>query len=128
MPIIDMHTLFIVFMSVLFSVWGVVLLIIVMHFLMPKTVLDSYFKPPYFKLGECKLFTGFPYAPMRTIMLMRVLGFPHSGEKRGLTEAYKLVPSWYQMASKFIIGSIFIIAVLLVIILLIFSADLLLNK
>ena len=125
---IDMHTLFIVFMSVLLSVWGVFFLIIVMHFLMPKTVLDNYFKPPYFKLGECNLFTGFPYAPMRTIMLMRVLGFPHSGEKRGLTEAYKLVPPWYQFASKLVISSIFIIAVLLIIILLIFSVDLLLNN
>jgi hypothetical protein len=128
MPIIDMHVLFLVFMSVLLSVWVVLFLIIVMHFLMPKAVLNNYFKPPYFKSGECALFTGFPYAPMRTIMLMRVLGFPHSGEKRGLTQAYKLVPQWYRISSKLVISSVFIIATLLVILCLIFSADLFLSS
>jgi len=123
-----MHTLFLVFMWVLFSIWVVAFLVLVMHFLMPKVILDKFFMPPYFKLGECKLFAGIPYAPIRTIMLMRVLGFPKSGTKRGLTEAYKFSPVWYQIMSKVLINAIFTITTLLVLIVSIFCVDLVLNK
>jgi hypothetical protein len=128
MQIIDMHSLFLVFMWVLFSIWVVVALILVMHFLLPKVILDKYFIPPFFKPGECALFTGIPYAPIRTIMLMRVLGFPKSGKKRGLTEAYKLAPIWYQITSKVLINAIFSITILLILIVSIFCIDLVLNK
>jgi hypothetical protein len=60
-------------------------LILVMHFLMPKRVLKKYFKPPFFRELECKLFTGIPYSPMRTVMFMTVLAFPGKGKKRKLT-------------------------------------------
>ncbi|MFT6121793.1 MAG: hypothetical protein ACJASG_000311 [Oleiphilaceae bacterium] len=112
----------------LFSIWVVVALVLVMHFLMPKAVLKKYFIPPYFKPGECVIFTGIPYAPIRTIMLMRVLGFPKTGKKRGLTEAYKLAPLWYQITSKVLINAIFLITILLFLILLMFCVDLVLNK
>jgi hypothetical protein len=128
MQMIDMHILFLVFMWVLFSIWVVVALVLVMHFLMPKVILEKYFIPPYFKSGECVLFTGIPYAPIRTIMLMRVLGFPKTGKKRGLTEAYKLAPLWYQIASKTLINTIFAITLLLFLLALIFCVDLVLNK
>ena len=128
MQIIDMPTLFVFFMWVLSSIWVVVVLILFMHFLMPKVILDKYFIPPYFKPGECELFRGIPYAPIRTIMLMRILGFPKSGKKRGLTEAYKLVPFWYQMLSKVLINSIFLISFLLLLIFAIFSVDLVFNQ
>ena len=125
---IDMHILFLVFMWGLFSIWVVVVLVLVMHFLMPKAILDKYFIPPYFKPGECALFTGIPYAPIRTIMLMRVLGFPKTGKKRGLTEAYKLAPFWYQISSKVLINAIFLITILLILIFLFFCVDLVFNK
>ena len=67
---------------------------------MPKAVLDTYFKPPYFREMEVELFTGFPYAFMRTHMLMWVLAFPQYGKKRNLTEAYLLAPVWYRQLSK----------------------------
>ncbi len=74
--------------------------ILVMHFLMPKEVLERYFKPPYFREFECKFFSGIPYAPIRTVMFMRVIAFPNSGNRRGITEAHKMVPQWYCISSR----------------------------
>jgi tellurite resistance protein TehA-like permease len=70
---------------------------------MPKAVLEKYFKPPYFRELECMLFTGIPYAPIRTVMFMRVIGFPSSGKVRGISDAYLLVPNWYRIVSKVMI-------------------------
>ena len=62
------------------------LLVSVLHFLLPKPILEVYFKPPYFSRGEVSAFTGFPLAYMRSFMFLRLLAFPASGKKRGLTE------------------------------------------
>ncbi len=77
--------------------------LLVFHFFMPKTVLDKYFKPPYFRDMELMLFTGIPYAPIRTVMFMRVIAFPNSGKKRGIKDAHLLVPNWYRIVSKIMI-------------------------
>ncbi len=71
------------------------LFVLIMHILMPKKALVAYFKEPYFNAGEIAMFTGFPFAYIRTMMFMRALGFPASGKKRGLENAYKLAPVWY---------------------------------
>jgi hypothetical protein len=52
---------------------------------------------------ECQLFKGIPYAPIRTIMFMRAIAYPASGEKRGITEAHLLVQEWYRLVSKVVI-------------------------
>jgi len=75
--------------------------VLIMHFLMPQKVLEIYFKEPHFNAGEIALFTGFPFAYMRTSLFMRALGFPASGKKRGLENAYQLAPVWYCKASKY---------------------------
>ncbi len=90
-------------------------LIFIMHILMPKIVLKTYFKEPYFSSGEITIFTGFPFAYMRTTMFMRALAFPASGKKRGVENAYKIAPTWYCKASKYII--IFFIPVITLMIL-----------
>jgi len=56
--------------------------ILIMHYLMPNVVLEKYFKPPYFNKSECIFFTGVPFAPLRTIMFMRVIAYPGSGKKK----------------------------------------------
>jgi hypothetical protein len=83
----------------------VLLSILIMHFLMPKQVLERYLKPPYFREFECLFFTGIPYAPIRTVMFMRAIAYPGSGKKRGITEAHLLVPKWYRLISKVLIIS-----------------------
>ena len=87
---------------------------LIMHFLMPKQVVKTYFKKPYFNPFELSFFSGFPFAFYRSAMFMRVLGVPSSGKKRGLTEAYKLAPVWYCKVSKyFIYFFLFNVAVLM---------------
>ncbi len=77
--------------------------IFIMHILMPKIVLKTYFKEPYFSSTEITMFTGFPFGYMRTAMFMRALAFPTSGKKRGVENAYKLAPIWYCKISKYFI-------------------------
>ena len=85
--------------------------ILIMHYLMPKAVIERYFKPPYFREFEYRLFSGVPYAPMRTIMFMRAIAFPNSGKKRGITHADKLVSNGYKVASKIVVISILVLGV-----------------
>jgi len=77
--------------------------ILIMHILMPRKVLNTYFKEPYFNAGEIAMFTGFPFAYMRTMMFMRGLAFPASGKRRGVENAYKLAPVWYCTVSKYLV-------------------------
>lgn len=78
----------------------VFLLIFINHLLIPRELLKTYFKQPYFKQAEIIFFTGFPFGYIRTVMFMRLVSSPLSGKKRGLTEAYKLAPNWYIWLSK----------------------------
>jgi len=77
------------------------LLIFIMHVLMPRKVLKTYFKEPHFSQTEITMFTGFPFGYMRTAMFMRALGFPSSGKRRGVENAYKIAPAWYCKVSKY---------------------------
>ena len=89
---------------------------LIMHILMPKNVLKTYFKEPCFRPAEITMFTGFPFGYIRTAMFMRALAFPSGGKKRGLENAYKLAPVWYCKASKCLV--IFIIFIFLLMVLL----------
>ena len=75
--------------------------ILIMHFLMPKKVLKTYFKEPHFNAGEIAMFTGFPFGYMRTGMFMTALAFPSRGKRRGVENAYQLAPVWYCKVSKY---------------------------
>lgn len=103
MSIISGENLFMLTVWLFVIFWAIVGALLVLHFLMPKAVLADYFKKPHFNEFELKLFTGLPYAPIRTIMFMTVLAFPKRGKKRGLTEAHRLAPAWYKLASGFVI-------------------------
>ena len=91
-----------IFIVLLAGLTLILLLTFIMRFLMPRNVLKTYFKEPYFKLGEIAMLTGFPFGYIRTSMFMGVLGFPASGKKRGMENAYKLAPVWYCTLSKYI--------------------------
>jgi hypothetical protein len=89
--------------------------ILVMHFLLPKEILKKYFKPPYFREFECQFFSGIPYAPIRTVMFMRVIGFPNSGNVRGLTEVFLMAPHWFRLTSRFVILGLYLTGIFTVI-------------
>lgn len=75
------------------------------HFLVPKSLLRTYFKKPYFSAGEIAVFSAFPFIFMRTVMFMRLVGFPNSGKTRGLTEAHKMAPKWFRFISKIVVSA-----------------------
>jgi len=105
MQIINMS---LVFELMLFSFYWLFLnfvIIFIVHFLMPKDILEIYFKKPYFKSSEIIAFTGFPFGYVRTLMFMRILGFPISGKKRGLEKAFEISPVWLCNLSKYVIFS-----------------------
>jgi len=80
-------------------------LIFIIHFLIPKCILKTYFKEPYFKSSEIIAFSGFPFGYIRTLMFMRLLGFPSSGNKRGLENVYESVSVWLCSLSKYVVIS-----------------------
>ena len=75
-------------------------LLLVIHFFAPKSMLRTYFKEPYFSSTEVAFFSTFPFFFMRTVMFMRLAGWPNSGKRRGLTDAYELAPLWFRVVSK----------------------------
>jgi hypothetical protein len=91
-------------------VWGWLVSIFVLHFFVPKVLLSTYFKEPYFSPAEIVFFTGLPFAYMRTAMFIRLAGWPNSGKKRGITESEKLTPSWFRHISKILIWIMLAIA------------------
>ena len=88
-------------------IWIVVILIL--HFFVPKAMLRAYFREPYFSPTEIEFFSGFPFAYMRTAMFMRLAGWPGSGRKRGLPQDHALVPAWFRYASKILIWFLFLV-------------------
>lgn len=80
----------------------------IMHLLMPKDIVNSYFKEPYFNTFELALFTGWPYAFFRTLMFVRLIVQPNSGEKRKLPDVSQEVPRWYRLLSFILIWVIMI--------------------
>lgn len=98
-------------------------LILIAHILMPRNLLATYFKAPYFREGEIVMFTGFPFGYIRTIMFMQLLAYPSSGTKRGLTQAFELAPLWFRLYSKLTLLAFYVVAGLFMFIMLIFMLD-----
>ena len=127
MQIINM---FLVFELMLFSFSWLFLnfgLIFIMHFLIPKRVLKIYFKEPYFKSSEITAFSGFPFGYVRTLMFMRLLGFPSSGKKRGLEKVYETAPLWLCNLSKYVVISFLFSFSLLLLLMAIAGVQMMLN-
>ena len=125
---IDMALIFEILLYAFLWLWLNFLLIFIMHFLMPQNILETYFKEPYFKSSEIMAFIGFPLGYMRTLMFMRVLGFPSSGKKRGVENAHKIAPVWFCILSKYIIISFMISYSLFLFILVISGFHMILNE
>ena len=61
MPLKDMHYIFIIFFGLVIGVGLAIIFIGIMHLFMPKPVLDKYFKPPYFKVGNAHFYRYTPW-------------------------------------------------------------------
>lgn len=94
---------------------GWLIVMFAMHFFAPKKLIETYFKEPHFSRSELAIFSAFPFNYFRDIMFMRLAGWPASGKKRGLTEAYKLAPRWFQVTSRFLIRFLLVNFTLLIV-------------
>src|SRR5690554_5289658 len=104
MPIALLHYVIDAFFILLLTSMACLIFIFIIHFFVPKVMIKTYFKEPYFSPLEIKLFTGLPYAYMRTAMMMRLAGWPDSGKKRGIpATAHEICPVWFQVLSIFFI-------------------------
>lgn len=100
-------------LMILIIVYLVILFIV--HFFVPKALLRTYFREPYFSAGEVVYYTGLPYAYIRTAMLMRLAGWPNSGRMRGITGLDELVPAWFRFVSKCMIYTLLCLTFLLLV-------------
>lgn len=73
-------------------------LVLILHFFMPQTVLDRYWKEPHFRPFELILFRGL-FAPLRTVLFMWMFTVPGAGRRRGIVEPHRLIPRWYRIVS-----------------------------
>lgn len=73
-----------------------------MHFLMPQTVIDRYWRSPHFRPLEIMLCSQEIYAPLRTQMLIATMVFPGIARKRHFSEKLA-IPRWYLMAARSLI-------------------------
>lgn len=89
-----------VFFGLIVSVIPFLVCLLIAHILMPESVLDRYWKEPYFRPFELMLFSGWSFfAPMRTVMFLWMFQFPRAGRRRGIVEPHRLVPRWYRIAA-----------------------------
>lgn len=100
MSLLTGFNFFLIYFGICCSAFAFVPCVLLMHFLMPRAVLERYWCHPYMRAAELAFFTNTVYAPMRTIMLMWVIAFPRFGKKRGITDADTLVPWWYRTVSS----------------------------
>lgn len=96
MPQITGLHAFYLFMGTAGSVFILIPCVVIMQFLMPRAVLDCYWKEPHFRPVELALFEGV-LAPIRTLMFIWAIVFPRLGKKRKLTPVREMVPGWYRM-------------------------------
>ena len=87
-----------IFIGAVVNIFALIPCVLVMQILMPRPVLERYWKEPHFRPFELEFFSG-AFAPLRTFMLMWVVAFPGFGKARDLVTAYRLVPVWYRALS-----------------------------
>lgn len=116
-----MEMLFVIWLWVIGALWAVLIGTFILSFFVPKSLLDAYFTQPYFKPAEIQIFSGFPLGYIRTFMFMRIVANPSSGVKRGLDQAHKLAPRWFQVVAKVVLPLFYGLLVVFGVLLLIFA-------
>ena len=112
MQLIAPELVFTLVLAVICTIFFFLFLVLIVHPLMPKQITEKYFKSPHFSQTECAFFSGFPFAPIRSVMFMRVIAFPRSGTKRGITGASEMAKPWLRCVSYFIVCSFIILNVI----------------
>ena len=72
-----------------------------MSYIIPRSLLERYFKAPDFGPTELILLAQFPGSLMRGSGFSAICVFPRLGKKRNMTDIRDHAPTWYMWASKF---------------------------
>ncbi|SDU32460.1 hypothetical protein SAMN05216210_3119 [Halopseudomonas salegens] len=115
MPIELLRYLAYLYFFIILAIIGWLFIMFVMSFFIPKAMFDKYFKEPYFSHTEIAVFSAFPLNFYRVVMFMRLAGWPNSGKRRGMTEAYLLAPIWFRRISKVMFSILLVLFPLVVI-------------
>jgi len=81
-----------------FATIPLIVSVLVMHFLMPKAILNRYWKTPHFRESELAAFSGSLFSPVRTVMFLWLFLFPRAGAKRQIENLTRLTPAWHRLA------------------------------
>src|SRR5690554_7904398 len=112
MSIALLHYVIDAFFILLLTSMACLIFIFIIHFFVPKVMIKTYFKEPYFSLLEIKLFTGPPYAYIRTAMISEVRRVGEGGRKRGLpATAHEEWTVWFQVMSRVFISTFLTVAI-----------------
>jgi hypothetical protein len=75
------------------------LVLLAVHFMMPKHVLTRYWKPPHFGPFRIAAFTGTVWAPVRTAMLIAAIAFPSVARRRHMVGIRNVIPQWLRLTA-----------------------------
>jgi len=78
-------------------------LLVIMHLLMPRRVLDRYWRVPHFSPAEIIVCSEGIFRPLRAQKLIATMVFPSIARKRHLEEGM-IVPHWYLIAARALIA------------------------
>lgn len=76
------------------------LALVVMHFAMPKALVERYWKSEHFSDFYIGAFTGTLSAPMRTAMLLAAIAVPSIAKKRMMPDVLSFTPAWCRRTAK----------------------------
>jgi hypothetical protein len=95
-------TLWLSYLFIVLLLTSMVCLVVafLIRFFVPKGMEETCFQEPFFSPAEIAIYSAFPFNFFKPFIFMRLAGFPQSGKKRGLTEAYKLAPLWFRQFSR----------------------------
>lgn len=77
-----------------------------MQFLMPKDLVQRYWRPPHFRESEVAVFSGPVLGLMKTVMLLSLIGLPRLGRRRNAQDAHKMAPGWYKWTARGVLAAI----------------------
>lgn len=91
------------------------LALVVMHFFMPKAVVERYWKSEHFSDFYLGAFTGTLSAPIRTAMLLAAIAVPSIARKRMMSDVLSFTPPWCRRTAKTFVAVWFVLTCAMVV-------------
>lgn len=108
MPLVDERSVGLILFGLVCTVLVAGAVVIGVHFLMPKKLVERYWRQPHFGPFQLSVFTDTIWAPLRTVMLLAAIAFPATARKRGMTGMQEVVPTWCRWIAR-LLGTIWVV-------------------